>query len=416
MPVNLNPPLADKLHAVDGIRLGVGEAGIRKANRRDLTLIELAPGSRVAGVFTQNRFCAAPVQICKQHLAAGNIRALVINTGIANAGTGEPGLQASRQTCQAVARLLDLRADQVLPFSTGVIMEPLLVERLVAGLPACQGALKAEGWFEAAHAIMTTDTVAKAASARVAIAGQPVTITGIAKGAGMIKPNMATMLGFVATDADIAQPMLDRLVKEVADESFNCVTVDGDTSTNDSFVLIATGSGHARFATVDAPGWNELKAAVTDVARTLAQAIARDGEGATKFIEIAVSGARSREEAKAVGYAIAHSPLVKTAFFASDPNLGRILCAIGNAWGNDPALRDLDVAKIKVWLGSDKTEVLVSENGGRAASYQEADGAAAMQPAEITIRVDLGRGSASGKVWTCDFSYDYVKINADYRS
>jgi len=412
MPVNLNPPVAANLHPVAGVRLGVTEAGIRKANRRDLTLIELAQGSRVAGVFTQNRFCAAPVQVCKQHLTTGEIRALVINTGIANAGTGEPGLAASKQSCQAVARILDVRADQVLPFSTGVILEPLPVERLVAGLPGAQSALKANGWYDAAHAIMTTDTVAKAASAQVTIAGQTVTITGIAKGAGMIKPNMATMLGFVATDAAVAQPMLERLVKEVADESFNCVTVDGDTSTNDSFILIATGKGSARLESIDAAGWPEFKLAVTSVARTLAQAIARDGEGATKFIEIAVSGARSKEEAKAVGYAIAHSPLVKTAFFASDPNLGRILGAIGNAWGNDAGLRDLDVAKVKVWLG----DVLVSENGGRAASYKEEDGAAAMKPAEITVRVDLGRGSAQGKVWTCDFSYDYVKINADYRS
>ncbi len=412
MPVNLPPPVAANLHPVAGVRLGVTEAGIRKANRRDLTLIELAPGSRAAGVFTQNRFCAAPVQVCRQHLAAGKIRALVINTGIANAGTGEPGLAASKQSCQAVARILDIRADQVLPFSTGVILEPLPVDRLVAGLPGAQSALKADGWYDAAHAIMTTDTVAKAASAQVTIGGQPVTITGISKGAGMIKPNMATMLGFVATDAAVAQPMLDRLVKEVADESFNCVTVDGDTSTNDSFILIATGKGRARFETVDAPHWAEFKAAVTGVARQLAQAIARDGEGATKFIEIAVSGAHSKDEAKAVGYAIAHSPLVKTAFFASDPNLGRILGAIGNAWGNDAALRDMDVAKVKVWLG----DILVSENGGRAASYKEEDGAAAMKPAEIVVRVDLGRGRAAGKVWTCDFSYDYVKINADYRS
>ncbi len=416
MPVNLNPPVAENLHPVAGVRLGVTEAGIRKAKRRDLTLIELAPGSRVAGVFTQNRFCAAPVQVCRQHLSGGEIRALVINTGIANAGTGEPGLRASMQSCQAVARLFDLRAGQVLPFSTGVILEPLPVDRLIAGLPGAQSALKADGWFDAAHAIMTTDTVAKAVSKQAVIAGETVTITGIAKGAGMIKPNMATMLGFVATDTSVAQPMIERLVKEVADESFNCVTVDGDTSTNDSFILIATGKGRARFESVDAPGWAEFKAAVTDVARTLAQAIARDGEGATKFIEIAVGGARSKDEAKAVGYAIAHSPLVKTAFFASDPNLGRILGAIGNAWGNDPALRDLDVSKVKVWLGSGPTEVLVSENGGRAASYKEEDGAAAMKPAEITIRVDLGRGGASGKVWTCDFSYDYVKINADYRS
>ena len=414
MPVNLNPPVAAELHPVAGVRLGVTEAGIRKANRRDLTLIELAAGSRVAGVFTQNRFCAAPVQMCRQHLTGNDIRALVINTGIANAGTGEMGLAASKQSCQAVARILDIRADQVLPFSTGVILEPLPVDRLIAGLPGAQSALKADGWYDAAHAIMTTDTVAKAASKQVTIAGQPVTITG--KGAGLIKPNMATMLGFVATDAIVAQPMLERLVKEVADESFNCVTVDGDTSTNDSFILIATGKGRARFETIDTTGWNEFKLAVIEVARTLAQAIARDGEGATKFIEIAVAGARSKDEAKAVGYTIAHSPLVKTAFFASDPNLGRILGAIGNAWGNDAALRDLDVSKVKVWLGNGHNEVLVSENGGRAASYKEEDGAAAMKPAEITVRVDLGRGSAQGKVWTCDFSYDYVKINADYRS
>ena len=407
MPVNYATPAPDQLHAVAGVRLGVTEAGIRKANRRDLTLIELAPGSTVAGVFTQNRFCAAPVQVCRAHLAKGDIRALVINTGIANAGTGEAGLAASNATCAAAAMLMDLRADQVLPFSTGVIMEPLPVERIKAGLPAARTALKADGWFDAAHGIMTTDTVAKAASKRVCIGGKSVTVTGISKGAGMIKPNMATMLGFVATDAAVAQPMLERLVKEAADESFNCVTVDGDTSTNDSFVFMATGQGEARFDAVTAPGWDEFKAAVTAVARELAQAIVRDGEGATKFIEIAVEGGRTREECKAVGYAIGHSPLVKTAFFASDPNLGRILGAIGNA-----GIADLDVTKTRLWLG----DVLVSENGGRAASYNEDDGARVMKPAEITVRVDLGRGSHAAKVWTCDFSYDYVKINADYRS
>ena len=416
MPVNYATPAADQLYAVAGVRLGTAEAGIRKANRRDLTLIELSAGSRAAGVFTQNRFCAAPVHVCRQHLARGEVRALVINTGIANAGTGESGMEAARLTCQAAARILDVRADQVLPFSTGVIMEPLPVDRLAAGLPACQSALKGDGWFAAAHTIMTTDTVAKAASIRTTIAGQEVTITGIAKGAGMIKPNMATMLGFVATDAAVSQALLERLVKEVADESFNCISVDGDTSTNDSFIVIATGKGRARFDGVDAPGWSEFKAAVTDVARQLAQAIVRDGEGATKFIEIAVAGARSKDEAKAVGYAVAHSPLGKTAFFASDPNLGRILGAIGNAWGNDPALCDLDVGKVKVWLGNGENEVLVAENGGRAASYREEDGAAAMKPAEIVVRIDLGRGSVKAKVWTCDFSYDYVKINADYRS
>ncbi|MDP3031372.1 MAG: bifunctional glutamate N-acetyltransferase/amino-acid acetyltransferase ArgJ [Rhodocyclaceae bacterium] len=416
MPVNYATPAADQLHAVAGVRLGVAAAGIRKVNRRDLTVIELAPGSRVAGVFTQNRFCAAPVQVCKNNLQKDGMRALVINTGVANAGTGAAGLEAAQLTCAALARCMEIRADQVLPFSTGVILEPLPVDRLKAGLPACISALRSDGWYDAAHAIMTTDTVAKAASRRLASADFSATITGMAKGAGMIRPNMATMLGFVATDAAIAQPMLERLVKEAADESFNCITVDGDTSTNDSFILIATGQGNAKFESVNAPGWNEFKQAVIDVARELAQAIVRDGEGATKYIEIAVAGGRTHEECKAVGYAIGHSPLVKTAFFASDPNLGRILAAIGYAWNNDPALADLDDTKVKVWLGSGGNEILVSENGGRAASYQEEAGAAMMKPAEITIRVDLGRGSQAARVWTCDFSYDYVKINADYRS
>jgi glutamate N-acetyltransferase/amino-acid N-acetyltransferase len=416
MPVNYLTPAPDQLHPVAGVRLGTAAAGIRKANRRDLTLIELAPGSRVAGVFTQNRFCAAPVQVCREHLKQEGIRALVINTGIANAGTGEAGLVAARQSCAAVAKLMDLAASQVLPFSTGVILEPLPVERLKAGLPAALSALKADGWFDAAHAIMTTDTVAKAASRKIGAGDTAVVITGIAKGAGMIRPNMATMLGFVATDAAVSQPMLDRLVKEAADESFNCITVDGDTSTNDSFVLIATGRGPAKFESVDAPGWGEFKQAVIDVARELAQAIVRDGEGASKYIEILVTGGRSRGECKAVGYAIGHSPLVKTAFFASDPNLGRILAAIGYAWNNDPGLADLDDSKVKVWLDSNGEEVLVAENGGRAMSYREEDGARIMKAAEIRVRVDLGRGSHTAQVWTCDLSYDYVKINADYRS
>ncbi len=412
MPVNYTTPTPEQLFPVAGVRLGTAEAGIRKANRRDLTVIELAPGSRVAGVFTKNRFCAAPVHVCRTHLKQEGIRALVINTGIANAGTGEPGMEVARQSCAAVAKLMDLGAAQVLPFSTGVILEPLPVERLKAGLPAALAALKADGWHDAAHAIMTTDTVAKAASRKVGAGGTASTITGICKGAGMIRPNMATMLGFMATDAAIAQPMLERLIKEAADESFNCITIDGDTSTNDSFVLIATGQGPAKFETIGAPGWESFKQAVIDVARELAQAIVRDGEGATKYIEIAVEGGRTVSECKAAGYAIAHSPLVKTAFFASDPNLGRILAAIGYAWNNDPALVDLDDTKVKVWLG----DTLVAENGGRAISYKEEDGAAAMKPAEIKIRVDLGRGSQTANVWTCDFSYDYVKINADYRS
>ena len=415
MPVNYTTPSAQQLHPVAGVRLGIAEAGIRKLNRRDLTLIELAPGSRVAGVFTQNRFCAAPVQVCKQHLATHDIRALVINTGIANAGTGEPGLAAARATCAAAAQLLGIEARQVLPFSTGVIMEPLPVERIAAGLPKCQAALRgdAQAWHDAAHAIMTTDTVAKAASRQISLGGRTVNVTGISKGAGMIKPNMATMLGYVATDAAISQALLERMVKEAADASFNCITVDGDTSTNDSFVFIASGAaGNAEIIDAASTDYAALRAAVTAVAAELAQAIVRDGEGATKFIEIAVDGGRDHAECKAVGYAIAHSPLVKTAFFASDPNLGRILAAIGNAAQAHDTLGDLDVTKVKLWLGN----TLVSEHGGRAASYQEADGAREMAPAEIVVRIDLGRGNAQAKVWTCDFSYDYVKINADYRS
>ncbi len=412
MPVNYSTPSPEQLFPVAGVRLGTACAGIRKAGRRDLALIELAPGSRVAGVFTKNRFCAAPVHVCRAHLKQGSVRALVINTGVANAGTGAAGLEAARQSCAAVAKLMDLRAEQVLPFSTGVILEPLPIERLRAGLPAALAALEADGWFDAAHAIMTTDTVAKAASRKLGFGGMTTTITGMAKGAGMIRPNMATMLGFLATDAAISQPMLERLVKEAADESFNCITFDGDTSTNDSFVLIATGQGPAKFETIDAPGWVEFKQAVIEVACELAQAIVRDGEGATKFIEITVEGGRTVSECKAVGYAIAHSPLVKTALFASDPNLGRILAAIGYAWNNDPALFDLDDTKVRVWLG----DTLVAEHGGRAANYREEDGATAMKPAEIRIRVDLGRGSQQARVWTCDFSYDYVRINADYRS
>lgn len=408
MPVNYATPAADQLFPVAGVRLGIAEAEIRKKNRRDLTLVALDAGCTVAGVFTQNRFCAAPVQLCRNHLAAGKeIRALVINTGIANAGTGEPGRQTAQASCAAVAELLGIAADQVLPFSTGVILEPLPVDRLKAGLPAARADLRADNWHAAAHAIMTTDTLAKAASRRVTVGGKTISISGISKGAGMIKPNMATMLGFVATDAGITQAMLDKLVKEAADASFNCITVDGDTSTNDSFVMIATGQSGAAFASDSDAGWPEVKAAIVAVAVELAQAIVRDGEGATKFITVAVQGGKTVEECRQVGYAIGHSPLVKTAFFASDPNLGRILAAVGYA-----GIADLDVDGVKVWLD----DVLVAENGGRAAAYREEDGARVMAQAEITVRVDLGRGNALAKVYTCDFSYDYVKINADYRS
>ncbi|GAB1412678.1 bifunctional glutamate N-acetyltransferase/amino-acid acetyltransferase ArgJ [Candidatus Desulfobacillus denitrificans] len=408
MPVNLKPPVPADLLPIAGVALGIAQAGIRKANRRDLLLIRLEAGAAVAGVFTQNRFCAAPVLVCREHLAAGAIRALVVNTGIANAGTGEPGMQSARDTCAAAAQLLGCAPAQVLPFSTGVIMEPLPVERLAAGLPASVADLREDNWAAAAEAIMTTDTCPKAASRKVSLGGTAVSVTGIAKGAGMIRPNMATMLGFVATDAAVAQPLLQRLVREAADASFNCVTVDGDTSTNDSFVLIASGkAGNASIDDTASADYAALREAVTAVARELAQAIVRDGEGATKFISIEVSGGRDAAECKAIGYAIAHSPLVKTAFFASDPNLGRILAAIGNA-----GINDLDVTRVKLWLD----EVLVSENGGRAASYREEDGARVMRQEEIAVRVDLARGAAQATVWTCDFSYDYVRINADYRS
>ena len=413
MPVNLTAPDPASLLPVAGVRLGIASAGIKKPGRRDITLIELAPGSRVAGVFTQNRFCAAPVTLCKLHLgqidqSGGDIRALVINTGNANAGTGEEGLARARRTCEAVAGLFGVKAENVLPFSTGVILEPLPVDKILPALPAAQADLAADHWSEAAHAIMTTDIVAKGASRQAQVGGRAVTVTGIAKGSGMIHPNMATMLGYVATDAAIAPALMQQLVKDVADVSFNCVTVDGDTSTNDSFILIATGqAGNAEITDAADADYAALKAALNEVAIELAQAMARDGEGATKFMTIAVEGGRDRAECKQIAYAIARSPLVKTAFFASDPNLGRILAAIGYA-----GVMDLDVNALKVWLG----DVLVAENGGRAASYTEAQGAAVMKGAEITVRVALNRGSASATVWTCDFSYDYVKINAEYRT
>ncbi len=412
MAVNLSTPKPADLYPVSGVRLGVAEAGIRKANRRDLTVISLPAGSRVAGVFTRNRFCAAPVQLCKAHLAAGDIRALVINTGVANAGTGEPGLANARATCEALGQALGVAAEQVLPFSTGVILEPLPVERLVAGLPKAIDDLRVDGWFDAAHAIMTTDTLAKAVSRQVKIGGRTVTLTGMSKGAGMIKPNMATMLGFLACDAAISQKLLDKLVVEATELSFNSITVDGDTSTNDSFILIASGqAGNAEITDAKSADYKALRDAVVDVSVRLAQAIVRDGEGATKFMSIAVEGGGDRDECRKVAYAVAHSPLVKTAFFASDPNLGRILAAIGYA-----GIDDLDVSKLRVWLGNPDESVLVAEHGGRAASYVEEAGSRIMKHAELTVRIDLARGDAAATVWTCDFSYDYVKINADYRS
>ncbi|MGA9163097.1 MAG: bifunctional glutamate N-acetyltransferase/amino-acid acetyltransferase ArgJ [Thiobacillus sp.] len=408
MPVNLTAPDPASLLPVAGVRLGIASAGIKKPGRRDITLLELAPGSRVAGVFTQNRFCAAPVTLCRGHLAGGDIRALIINTGNANAGTGEEGLRRARQTCEAVAAIMGCAAGQVLPFSTGVILEPLPVDKILPALPAARADLAPHHWSEAAHAIMTTDIVAKGASRQVQVGGKTVTVTGMAKGSGMIHPNMATMLGYVATDAAIAPGLMQQLVKAVADVSFNCVTVDGDTSTNDSFILIATGqAGNAEISDAACADYTTLKAAVSEVAIELAQAMARDGEGATKFITVAIEGGRDHAECKQIAYAIARSPLVKTAFFASDPNLGRILAAIGYA-----GVGDLDVNTLQVYLG----DVLVAEKGGRAASYTEAQGAAVMQEADITVRVVLNRGMVNATVWTCDFSYDYVKINAEYRT
>ena len=409
MPVNLTAPNPADLHPVPGVKLGITQAGVRKANRRDLTVIALDEGSAVAGVFTRNRFCAAPVQLCRQHLAANaDIRALVINTGNANAGTGEDGLIRARQTCIALARHLNVAPEQILPFSTGVIMETLPVERIEAGLPAALANLQADNWAAAAEGIMTTDTLPKGASRQITLGGQTVTITGISKGAGMIKPNMATMLGYLATDANVAPALLQALVTEAANASFNRITIDGDTSTNDSFVLIATRQAkHAEITDLDSADGQALRAALIAVSQQLAQAIVRDGEGATKFITITVEGGRTESECAQAAYAIAHSPLVKTAFFASDPNLGRILAAVGYA-----GIDDLDQSLIELHLD----DVHVVTRGGRRPEYTEADGQRVMKQSEITIRVNLGRGQASTTVWTCDLSHDYVSINADYRS
>jgi glutamate N-acetyltransferase/amino-acid N-acetyltransferase len=406
MPVNLTPPVAAELLPVAGVSLGIAEAGIKRANRKDLLVILLDDGAAVAGVFTTNRFCAAPVTVAKEHLAAGKgVRALIVNTGNANAGTGEQGMQSARRTCIELAQQLGCAPEQVLPFSTGVIMEPLPLGKIVAGMPQAIANLKADNWFDAAHAIMTTDIVAKAVSRQILIGGKTVTVTGISKGSGMIHPNMATMLGYIATDAAIPQSVLQEMGREAANRSFNCITVDGDTSTNDALMLIATGKSGVQIG--GAAERAAMQAALTDVATVLAQAIVRDGEGATKFMTIKVEGGKDEAECKKIGYAIAHSPLVKTAFFASDPNLGRILAAIGYA-----GVSDLDVAKLKLYLD----DVLVAEHGGRAQSYKEEDGARVMKQSDITIRVVLNRGAAAATLWTCDFSYDYVKINASYRS
>ncbi|MET3183072.1 UNVERIFIED_ORG: glutamate N-acetyltransferase/amino-acid N-acetyltransferase [Variovorax guangxiensis] len=409
MPVNLSAPDPAALFAVPGVRIGVAEAGVRKANRKDLTVVLIDEGSAVGGVFTQNRFCAAPVQVCRDHLAANHgIRAMVINTGNANAGTGEDGLMRTRSTCIALARKLEISPEQILPFSTGVIMEPLPVERIEAGLPTALADAKEDNWARAAEGIMTTDTIPKAFSQRAQVGGVTVTITGISKGAGMIRPNMATMLGFLATDAKIDPSLIQPLARQLADASFNRVTIDGDTSTNDSFVVIATQkAANATITSLDSADGKALVAAMQDVARKLAQAIVRDGEGATKFITVQVEGGKDAAECKQVAYAVAHSPLVKTAFYASDPNLGRILAAVGYA-----GIADLDQTGIDLFLD----DVHVAVKGGRNPSYREEDGQRVMKQSEITVRIGLGRGKASETVWTCDFSHEYVTINADYRS
>jgi glutamate N-acetyltransferase / amino-acid N-acetyltransferase len=396
--VNLPPPDAASLFAIPGVDLGVAMAGIKKPNRKDLLVMRLAPGASVAGVFTQNRFCAAPVVLAREHID-NEVRALVVNTGNANAGTGEDGLKRAAQVCEALAGHLGCDADQVLPFSTGVIMEPLPAERIVAALP--KALLNKSDWYSAAEAIMTTDTVPKAFSKKIKLSKGEARVTGIAKGAGMIRPDMATMLGFIATDARVTQRKLQEMLERVAERSFNCISVDGDTSTNDSLILAATGEGAPLASRRDAL---KLEAAVTDVARHLAQAIVRDGEGATKFVTVRVERGRSREECRKVAYSIAHSPLVKTAFFASDPNLGRILAAIGNT--------GVEIGKLSLYLD----DALVATGGGRHPSYKEEQGIAALKKPEFTVRAVLNRGKAEATVWTCDFSYDYVKINAEYRT
>ncbi|MFJ9534645.1 bifunctional glutamate N-acetyltransferase/amino-acid acetyltransferase ArgJ [Herbaspirillum sp. NPDC101396] len=411
MAVNSPLPVSADLKPVAGIELGYAEAGVRKADRKDLLVMKLAPGATIAGVFTLNRFCAAPVQVCKTHLAqasdAAPIRALVINTGNANAGTGEEGLARANDTCAELANLLGLKPEQVLPFSTGVILEPLPVDRIKAGLPAAIANLKTDNWFAAAESIMTTDTQPKAASRTITIGGKKVVMTGISKGAGMIKPNMATMLGYLAFDAKVPQALLNQLVKDAADQSFNCITIDGDTSTNDSFMLIATGAGELEITSAGSAEYKELAAAVSALSQNLAHQIVRDGEGATKFIEVTVEDGKSVDECRKIAYSIGHSPLVKTAFFASDPNLGRILAAIGYA-----GVDDLDVSKLNLYLD----DVWVAKNGGRNPDYKEEDGQRVMKKSEITVRVKLARGTAKASIWTCDLSHEYVTINADYRS
>ncbi|WP_016957894.1 bifunctional glutamate N-acetyltransferase/amino-acid acetyltransferase ArgJ [Catenovulum agarivorans] len=413
MPVNLPEIESMDLYPVAGVKLGWAQGHIKKANRKDVLIMELCEGASVAGVFTLNRFCAAPVTLCRQHLAGSKgIRALVVNTGCANAGTGEQGMQDAKKTCQAVAELLGVSQQAVLPFSTGVILENLPMDRLLAALPNAVNNLAEDNWKDAAYSIMTTDVAPKAVSEQLNIAGKQVVVTGISKGAGMIHPNMATMLGYLATDAGVEQSLLTEITKEIADLSFNCISVDGDTSTNDSFIIIASGQSEVQFNSREQAGFAELYHSLLASAQKLAQAIVRDGEGATKFMSVSVHGAKTMAEAKAVGFAIGKSPLVKTAFFASDPNLGRILAAIGYAARECDSLNDLDTNLIDLYLG----DVLVADKGGLAKSYKEADGQAIMNQQEIDMTVKLNRGDVNVTIWTCDFSYEYVRINADYRS
>ena len=420
MPVKLLAPSSASLLPVKGVKLGFAEAHVRKPNRKDVLVITLPENSRVAGVFTLNRFCAAPVILCKEFLSQDSIkkqgiRALLVNTGCANAGTGEDGLNRAKQSCEALASLLGLQTNQILPFSTGVILEPLPVDKVINGMPAAIKNLKENNWLNAAEAIMTTDIVAKGTSRQIKLGGKEVTITGISKGSGMIHPNMATMLGYIATDAAVSQAALESMIQYAVNKSFNCITVDGDTSTNDSLIMMATNlAGNAEISedSVDNVDYVLLRDTLTEVAVELAQAIVRDGEGATKFMTVKVEGGKTVAECRKVAYAIAHSPLIKTAFFASDPNLGRILAAIGYA-----GIDDLDVNNMELYLGNETgSDILVAEKGGRAASYKEEQGAAIMQESDILVRVALNLGVANCTIWTCDFSYDYVKINADYRS
>ena len=408
MAVNLPLPNKDELKPIAGLKLGIAEAGIKRANRKDILVIRLVPGSSVSGVFTQNRFCAAPVQLCRAHLLERNpIEALIINTGNANAGTGDEGLRRAQQTCDALASALDISPEQILPFSTGVILEPLPVEKIIIVIPKAISALKEDDWYSAAEAIMTTDTQPKAASLTIQTSAGPIVMTGISKGAGMIQPNMATMLGFIGADVNINSDLLQDLTREAADLSFNAITIDGDTSTNDSFIVMATGQSTVSIQSKSDPAYAAFREGLITLSRQLAQMIVRDGEGATKFITIRVKGGKDSVECKRIAKSIAHSPLVKTAFFASDPNLGRILAAIGYA-----GVGDLDSSKVQLWLG----DVWVAKDGGRNPDYKEADGQAVMKQSEISITVDLGRGNVEETVWTCDLSHEYVSINADYRS